>query len=339
MHGPVRVAFSVRLDGLIVALGAAAVAAPFVWDSTGTSASVLESAVGSAYPVFGLLLLIVLVAQVIGNGWRLSPMATWLTVAVLALVGANIAYLLGGTSSEPVPPSIVDAVLALSMVLFATGVWSRDSIRDTKGREPRPLNAFLPVIGATIALVVPVMQMFGPVPAIAIALAVATIGVVLIRLVLSLHDTIRLLGVSRQARTDELTTLPNRRGFFELLDQALQTQGRLAVLLFDLDGFKEINDTLGHAAGDELLQSLSARLNETNPGRRSVRPAWRRRVRCDPDHHVGSRSGCDGNRDDRLVPRAGHDRRSPRSRRARRAVSRCRQLMGTPEATCCVRPT
>jgi diguanylate cyclase (GGDEF)-like protein len=62
-----------------------------------------------------------------------------------------------------------------------------------------------------------------------------------------------------QAWSDPLTGMPNRARLFDLMRQALE-RGPLAVALLDLDGFKSVNDSLGHAAGDALLSALGERL-------------------------------------------------------------------------------
>lgn len=71
--------------------------------------------------------------------------------------------------------------------------------------------------------------------------------------------------IRRLAYTDSLTGLPNRAFFQDRLLYALaradRDTGRIALLFLDLDGFKVINDTLGHAFGDQLLQQIAARLS------------------------------------------------------------------------------
>lgn len=71
--------------------------------------------------------------------------------------------------------------------------------------------------------------------------------------------------IGHMARHDMLTGLPNRLSFHERLDQALPTataERQLAVLCLDLDGFKAVNDTFGHPAGDALLRKVGERLQQ-----------------------------------------------------------------------------
>lgn len=73
--------------------------------------------------------------------------------------------------------------------------------------------------------------------------------------------------IRRLAFFDELTGLPNRTLLHDRLGQALANTARTrhhgAVLFIDLDNFKDINDTLGHAVGDDLLRQVAQRMSNS----------------------------------------------------------------------------
>ena len=83
-------------------------------------------------------------------------------------------------------------------------------------------------------------------------------------------------ALARLAYRDALTGLPNRAQFLERLDLALAGAGvvddhsRVALLLLDLDGFKAVNDGMGHAAGDALLAAVGARVLNATRGSDTV---------------------------------------------------------------------
>lgn len=77
---------------------------------------------------------------------------------------------------------------------------------------------------------------------------------------------VRVERLRRQVEQDALTGLLNRRGLVERLDGLLERGRSIAIGFLDLDGFKQVNDTHGHAAGDAVLRAVAARL------RRCLRP-------------------------------------------------------------------
>jgi diguanylate cyclase (GGDEF)-like protein len=83
---------------------------------------------------------------------------------------------------------------------------------------------------------------------------------------MTLREVQLLADARHESLTDELTGLPSRRHFHRRLSVALrEAQAEeipLGLLLFDLDRFKELNDTLGHSAGDRLLQLVGRRLRD-----------------------------------------------------------------------------
>ena len=99
-------------------------------------------------------------------------------------------------------------------------------------------------------------------------LAVATLLAALGRLATAFVEARHAGEQAHLAQTDELTSLLNRRGFYNRAAPILSRKGSsdpgqptCALLLLDLDHFKDINDSLGHEAGDELLRRVAARLS------------------------------------------------------------------------------
>jgi diguanylate cyclase (GGDEF)-like protein len=97
-----------------------------------------------------------------------------------------------------------------------------------------------------------------------LAVGLATVAVLVGTARAATTVTGRLRESERQAVTDALTGLSNRRHLLDRLNAAIaEAQGggvHLALLLIDLDAFKELNDTLGHYAGDEVLRQIGPRL-------------------------------------------------------------------------------
>jgi diguanylate cyclase len=191
------------------------------------------------------------VAAVCGEGvaaglalsrWRVSP-ALLCALAGLGLLGV-----------ERGPVALAAAALFAAAVL----------------REPRagPGPEFSPVVltailaFASISLTLLTVGQFVSLPPVAAVLAIVTVLAGMARAGLTVIA--RLRESHRQATTDDLTGLGNRRHLLDRLDASIEAAGargtELALLLIDLDGFKELNDTLGHHAGDEVLRELGPRL-------------------------------------------------------------------------------
>lgn len=91
-----------------------------------------------------------------------------------------------------------------------------------------------------------------------------------IRDITQLHQHLQKMQL--QAEYDSLTGLPNRHRLFDIIKKSIDTERskRFALLLMDLDRFKEINDTLGHHYGDEILKQIAPRIEQRLVGRQAL---------------------------------------------------------------------
>jgi len=261
-----RLPLTAWLDGVMTGLGAAAVVAAFAFDTIARDVSgpPLTVATLLAYPIADLVLLAVVIgALAMLPTWQ---NAMWLILALgcaLDAVGDTI-YLFQASADTYTVGTILDATWPAAIFLTSLAMWQRSDRSSRAVLRPR---FALPVVGAGCGLFVLFRGSLNHVSRVALVLAAVTLVVVVGRLLLSFRDLTALNeSRRRQALTDELTGLGNRRYLMGVLEEyfagpATGDQApRLALLLIDLNHFKEINDSFGHPVGDEILTSLGPRI-------------------------------------------------------------------------------
>jgi diguanylate cyclase (GGDEF)-like protein len=258
------------IDAAIVATGLGLVFWVFILHpiAIGEAGSVLERAISTAYPVADVLLLALLARLFTAAGAR-GAAGRLLGVAALLLLVADVAYAIMsqyGTYDSGHP---IDALWLMSYVLWGVAAlhpsMASPGVRPAAVR-PRVGGGRLVLLTAS-SLLAPGMLFLPGITGRPGDWIAAAAGAVVLFLLVALRMSGFVTQVQRQAgqlerlaMQDDLTGLSNRRHLETCLRAAWESEPRPYVALLDLDGFKNVNDQLGHQVGDGLLVEVARRL-------------------------------------------------------------------------------
>jgi diguanylate cyclase (GGDEF)-like protein len=260
-------------DGITAALAVSAASAALVFETVRDSASGhgLEIAVSLAYPVADLVLLGLIVGALAGTGWQLDR--TWVLLAggVATFWLADSLYLVRTANGTYESGNWFEIGWWLGLVLIAAAAWQPAGRAQELALDERLRRIVVPLVFGAGGLGLLVYGCVAGLNPVAVGLAAASLVAVMCRTMLTFRDNVAMLRASRvEASTDALTGLGNRRALTRALERELpraSLNDPLVLVLFDLDGFKQYNDTFGHPAGDALLVRLGAGLSGFVSGR------------------------------------------------------------------------
>lgn len=264
-----RASVTAWLDGIVVATGVAGLAAaflvaPLVHLSRGNTAGVVTDL---AYPIADVSLLIVLFTIGGVTGMAIDRSLAWVAAGLALNLAADIGYLLlavtdAGHADDPLNVLWLLAAAAIAAAARTDRATTAGS-GAAKAAIRVPWRAFaLPTAAQLAALAVLLAGFYDPLPAAAGVLAAACIVTALARTAWTIRELGALPAARREARTDALTGLANRRHLDEHCARLLAEPeaAPVAVLMIDLNGFKSVNDVHGHHAGDVLLIEVARRI-------------------------------------------------------------------------------
>ena len=262
---------STWLDGGIGGVGMAALVVAFALGPTLaiTDGTLSVVATNVAYPAAEVVLIMILVTS--ASAIRARDASFWLLgVGIAVFSVADITYLFLEADGTYAEGGLLDVLWPLGAIIMGYAACSAQLTNPAPGEKSQ--RYFMPVAFTATSVALLVYGQRHEISIIAVVLAGASLGIAAIRVALTVREVEALAESRHEARTDELTGLANRRYLIELLADVVAPPGGTAttnqvaaLLIIDLDRFKEVNDSLGHVAGDLLLHDVAQRLSAAKP--------------------------------------------------------------------------
>jgi len=261
---------SLWLDGLMSSLAVAALTAALLLQPivSSTGGDPLGVATTLAYPLGDVTLLLFVVGLLALNAWKASRAWTLIAAGLATMAVADGIFLWQSANGMYAEGSALDALWPAAALLLGHAAWQPEARAATRLEGWRLLA--MPALFALVPVGLLVYGNLHPMNTPALVLAAAALVVAVARMAYTFANTLRVTAeATKAALTDSLTGLGNRRALLAELERELadpETTDAVVLVLFDLDGFKDYNDTFGHPAGDALLVRLGGRLDQAVEG-------------------------------------------------------------------------
>ncbi|MFI5911943.1 putative bifunctional diguanylate cyclase/phosphodiesterase [Dactylosporangium sp. NPDC051541] len=264
-----RLPASVWLDGVVTSLAAGAMFSAFTLNdllNADESKPFAATITNLAYPVGDLILMVVAVAALAMVRWRNDPVWWLAGLGAAAFTAADTGYLFGLSDNSYTDGSWPDGawMIGLTLMALAGSMYRRRSIDEVRGFAA----LLVPILFSLCALVVLIVGTFVHLHPVTIVMASACLLAAGARTALTFEQTRELTRTRREAATDEISGLGNRR----VLDSALPSMleglppgATLPLTIVSVDHLREMNRILGYPAGDMILNTVGNRLQQALP--------------------------------------------------------------------------